>query len=115
MPIELQKEIENHLATFPERHEDYLEMKKEWKEMKGKVMFVLIGFVSSLLGIGMWVGAMQTNITTILEHDKDQSEQYGYIEKRVNSLEITNSEIRARLSSIDLALQEIKIAIKNIR
>lgn len=115
MPHDLQKQIENHLSSFPERHEEMIEMRKEWKQLQGKVVWVLIGFVGSILSIGIWVGTVQTNVDSGLEYDRDHAQQYTEIEKRVTSLEITNSEIRARLSSIDLALQEIKIAIKSIR
>lgn len=114
MPQELTKQIEYHLATFPERHEDMLEMKKEWGEMKSKAMWVLLGFVGSILAIGVWVGTMQTNIENITQDHEDADEWSQQVERRLGTLEVTNGEIKARLTSIDLALQEIKVAIKNI-
>lgn len=114
MPAELQKEIENHLATFPERHKDILEMTKEWKEFKSRALWILVGFIGTILSIGIWVGKMQTNIennTTIIGQLK--TDQIGVV-SRLTSLEITNSEIKARLTSIDATLQEIKVSIRQI-
>ena len=115
MPHELRKEIENHLATFPERRKDAEEMRKEWNEYKNKAMWILIGFVGSILGIGVWVGTMQTTVDSITGHERDDAERFIQIEARINALEVTNGEIRARLTSIDATLQEIKVAIKNIQ
>lgn len=115
MPEELKKEIQNHLATFPERHEDMLEMKKEWKEYKNRAMWILVGFVGSILSIGIWVGTMQTTIEGITGHETEDKARFLQIESRLNSLEITNSEIRARLMSIEATLQEIKVAVKSIK
>lgn len=112
---QLHEEIRDHLATFPERRQDVLEMKKEWNEWKSKSMWVLLGFSASLVGIGVWVGTIQTNIEAITGHEDEDKARFSQLEVRINSLEVTNGEIRARLSSIDATLQEIKIAIKAIR
>lgn len=115
MPSELRKEIENHLATFPERRQDVFEMKKEWAEWKSRSAWVLLGFSGSLIAIGIWVGTIQTNIQSITSYNADDKVRFAQLETRINSLEVTNGEIRARLSSIDATLQEIKVAIKSIR
>lgn len=121
MPETLIKQIENHLATSPDRIKEVEEMKVEWKEFKERqdkqknnMLYVVLGFAVSLISIGVWVGTMQTHIDSMLGHEDKDSERFIQIEARLNNAEVTNSEIRARLSSIDLTLQEIKVAIKNI-
>jgi len=114
MPDILQKEIENHLATFPERRKDAEEMQKEWKEFKNKSFWILIGFFGALLSVGVWVGTIQTNIQNITETANKAAIQAEAVEKRVNALEITNGEIRTKLSGIEAVLQEIKIAIRQL-
>lgn len=114
MTEQQEKEIEHHLSTFPDRHQDAIEMKKEWNEYKAKAFWVLLGFSGSILAIGIWVGTMQTNIDSMISHAEGDASRFIQIETRLNSLEVTNGEIRARLSSIDLALQEIKIAINKL-
>jgi hypothetical protein len=114
MTEQQEKEIEHHLSTFQDRHQDTIEMKREWAEYKTKAFWVLLGFVGSILSIGIWVGTMQTNIDSIITQTREDSARFVQIETRLNSLEVTNGEIRARLSSIDLALQEIKIAINKL-
>lgn len=115
MPHELQKQIENHLATFPDRYNDVQEMKKEWAEYKTKAMYVLLGFSGSVLAIGIWVGTLQTNIENINQEHSKLELNTQQIEARVNLLEVTNGEIKARLTSIDLMLQEIKLAINQLK
>ena len=122
MPHELQKEIENHLATFPERHKYVEEMRNEWREFKerederkNKILYVIIGFAGALIAIGIWVGTIQTNIESIANHDAEDKTRFAQLEQKVNASEVSTASILARLSSIDVALQEIKIAIKQIR
>ena len=111
----LQREIENHLASFPERHKDVSEMRREWNEYKSKTLWVLLGFVGSILAIGVWVGTIQTNIQHITEVANKASTQADETVKRINALEVTNGEIRTRLSGIETTLEEIKIAIRQLR
>lgn len=115
MPAELQKEIEKHLATFPERNKELDEMKNEWREFKSKALWIFICSASVLVSYGVWVGTMQTNITQIQKEQGKADVLHEQISERVNNLEVTNGEIRARLSSIDATLLEIKAAIKLIR
>lgn len=112
MPHELIKDVENHLATYPERRRDVVEMQKEWKEYKAKAMWILIGFVGSMLSIGIWVGTMQSSIETNNNEHIKMGIITDAIERRVNALEVTNGEIRARLTSIDASLIEIKQSLK---
>jgi len=114
MPHELQKEIENHLATFPERHNDLIEMRKEWGEFKNRSFWILIGFISSILLIGVWVGTIQTNIENINEVQAKADLKRDQAEKRIGSLEVSGAEILTRLTSIDLALQEIKYNVRQL-
>jgi len=115
MPHELQKQIENHLATYPERYADVQEMRKEWAEYKTRAFWVLLGFSGSVLSIGIWVGALQSNIQNMSnEHAKSEAKTVQ-IDSRLNLLEVNNGEIRARLTSIDLILQEIKLSINQLK
>lgn len=109
-----QKEIENHLATFPERRRDSEEIKKEWNEYKTKTFWVLVGFISSILAIGVWVGTIQTNIQHITEVSNKASIQADDASRRITALEVTNGEIRTKLSSIEATLQEIKLSIRQL-
>ncbi len=111
MPIELQKEIENHLATFPERNREVEEMKKEWKEFNTRATWILVGFLGSILAIGIWVGTMQTRVETLGDGISTAIEHHIDYDKRLTALEVNNGEIRARLASIEVTLQEIKTAI----
>jgi hypothetical protein len=115
MPHELQREIENHLATCPERVKDLQEMQAEWKEYKSKAMWVLLGFSGSLIAIGVWVGTMQTNIASLTSHETEDKGRFTALETRVSSSEINNASVLARLASIETTLQEIKVAIKQIQ
>ena len=114
MPHELQKEIEIHLATYPERRKDVTEMQGEWREFKQKAFWAMATFICSILGVGIWVGTIQSNIQNI-QHNANKavvvSEQ---LDKRLQSLEVNNGEIKARLTSIDVTLQEIKLSIRGI-
>lgn len=118
MPKDLRHQIEHHLATFPERHEDMLELKKEWGEFKKedsatkqKAFWVLIGFVGVFIGIGVWVGSIESSIHQLVSEHEKENEQRDRIESRVGVLEINNGEIRTRLTAIEVTLQEIKAAI----
>ncbi len=111
----LQKEIENHLATFPDRHKYMEEMREEWNAFKNKSLWILLGFSTSLIAIGIWVGTMQTNIESITSHDNDDKARFTQLEQKVTATEISNAGINARLASIESTLQEIKLAIKQIK
>lgn len=115
MPHELQREIENHLATFPERHKYVEEMRSEWQSFKNRAMLVLIGLSASLIAIGIWVGTIQTNIESVTNHDTEDKARFAQLEQKVTATEITNAGISARLASIEATLQEIKLAIKQIQ
>ena len=122
MDTVLLKEIETHLATFPERHRYVEEMRNEWKEFKerederkNKVLYIVIGFAVALISIGIWVGTIQTNIESITNHDSEDKARFAQLEQKVTATEITNAGISARLASIEATLQEIKLAIKQIQ
>jgi flagellar basal body-associated protein FliL len=111
----LTDEIKNHLATFPERHQDVLEMKREWDEYKGKALWVLIGFLASILAIGVWVGTITSTLDKVNDDHAKVDERYNQVERRLGTLEVTNGEIKARLASIEAVLQEIKLSIRELR
>lgn len=115
MPHELKKEIENHLATAPEFRKEVEEMRREWNEYKSKAMWILLGFSGSLIAIGIWVGTIQTTIKSISEHESADATRFLTVESRLNSAEVNNAGVLARLASIEVTLQEIKVAIKSIR
>ena len=111
MPADLEKQIEHHLATFPERHQDFLEMREEWKEFKKKAMWTMVTFMGAILSIGVWVGTMQSQHSQLEDHGFQTNADIRVLETRLNNVEITNSEVKARLVSIEVTLQEIKAAI----
>lgn len=115
MPHELQREIENHLASFPERYKDVEQMQNEWNEFKSKSFWTLVGFITAIIGVAIWVGTISTRIENIDKSHLKSETINEQIEKRINFLEINNGEIKTRLTSIDATLQEIKIAIRQIQ
>jgi uncharacterized protein YceH (UPF0502 family) len=115
MPKDLKKEIENHLATFPERHADVIEMKKEWEEFKSRFFWAIIGSAGLFVAIGVWVGTIQSAHFHIEEEIKREENSHTLLESRVGTLEINNSEIRARLASIETILLEIKADLVKLR
>lgn len=114
MPQELQKEIESHLATYPERRKDVVEMQNEWKEFKQRAFWTMLSFIISILGVGIWVGTIQSNIQNIQLNADKAAVLSDQLDRRLQALEVTNGEIKARLTSIDVALQEIKLSIRGI-
>ena len=118
MPKDLKKQIEHHLATWPERHNDVIEMRQEWKEfqredaeLKQKAFWVLIGFTGTFIAIGIWVGTMQSEMGALHKAVQDSTAHHDVYDARIGALEINNSEIRTRLTAIEVTLQEIKNAI----
>ena len=111
MPKDLRKQIETHLATWPERHQDVLEMRAEWADFKSKMIWLGIGFLSTILAIGIWVGTVQSEIEGLSSDINESLAHHDEYEKRLGALEINNGEIRSRLTSIEVTLQEIKAAI----
>jgi hypothetical protein len=87
------------------------EMKKEWKEFNTRATWMLIGFLGSILAIGIWVGTMQTNVQNLSNGVEDALSHHDDYDKRLNALEVNNGEIKSRLTSIEVTLQEIKTAI----
>lgn len=122
MDTVLLKEIETHLASFPERHRYVEEMRNEWKEFKerederkNKVLYVVIGFAVALISIGVWVGTIQTNIESITNHESEDKARFAQLEKKQTETEISYAGFRAELIAIQATLQEIKLAVKQIK
>lgn len=115
MPKDLKREVENHLATWPDRHNDFLEMKKEWGEFKSRAMWTMVAFIGSILLIGIWVGTMNSRLENAESDANTSILRHSEYEKRLGTLEINNSEIRTRLTAIEVTLQEIKTAIIRIQ
>ncbi len=107
MPEQLKKEIENHLATFPERHEDLIEMKKEWKEFKDKILWIIVGFLGSILAMGVWVGSIETKIEEI-NYKVDRSltqDQAALITQRLDQLTKSIEEKNQIIQQLDNRLR----------
>lgn len=118
MNNELHTRIENHLATFPERYKDVQEMQNEWREfrkddaaIKQKAFLVLVGFLGGFIGIGVWVGTIQSEHVHLQEEIQKLDIRFPQVDTRLTALEVNNSEIKTRLTSIEVTLQEIKAAI----
>ena len=91
------------------------ELRREWEEMKTRVVYILLGGVLALVGYGVWVGQIQTQVSRNMSDIQKNDSRTVIDEARINSIEVINSSTNARLTSIDVALQEIKLAIKQIR
>lgn len=121
MKDQLIKEMEAHLLTFPDRQrflqeqfKDMEEIRKDWEELKTKALWVVFSMAGGILVIGVWVGTIQSTISTVNEARIEADAERAILTQRITSIEVVNSEIKARLASIDTALQEIKLAIKGI-
>ena len=95
--------------------EEIQELRDEWRELKERAFYALVVGILVAVGYGIWVGTIATrvdrNATDIAKADQRSTTN----EARLNAIEITNSSTNARLSSIDAVLQEIKLAIKQIK
>lgn len=69
---------------------------------------ILVAGIVVAVGYGVWVGTIQASLTQTVEIAKQN-------QTRVTALEINNGEIKTRLTSIEATLQEIKIAINQLR
>lgn len=104
--------IREHLAASPEREKVFAEIRFEWDQLKDKLLWMILGFLGSILAIGVWVGTIQTNFGHIQDEVDKQGKQYAQLEIRTGTQEITSAEIKTKLISIEATLQEIKIAVK---
>ena len=114
MTDELTQRIEHHLSGWESRQKEVEEMKREWHEFKSRALTILIGTLFALVGYGIWVGNIQSQTKYNERQLQTQEEKHILIEQRLGNVEVVNSEVKARLQSIDATLQEIKVAIKNI-
>jgi hypothetical protein len=115
MNTEFERELERHLDAFPERWKVVAEMKDEWNSFKTRFFWAVIGSAGMFIGIGMWVGTIQSAHFHIEEEIKREESAHALMEKRVGSLEINNGEIKARLASIEAILLEIKTELVKLR
>jgi len=107
-----------HKDNFPDDGEvvrRILEL-EDWKKYTNRLLFgIIFGAMGTILSFGIWVGTVQTsashNHESLTSLDVTNKE-YG---TRINRLEINNSDIKARLISIEATLQEIKQSISRIK
>jgi len=110
-----EREIEKHLDSFPERWKVVAEMREDWEEFRRKFLWTIIGSVGAFIALGVWVGTIQTDHGHFEEEINEHKEQYVSVERRLGTLEVTNSDIKARLSSIEAILLEIKTELVKLR
>ena len=91
---------------------EVMELKNEWVTFKSRALKILLGSSAVLVGYGMWVGTIQSFVT---EHGKwaDRMEiRVVEIDRRQQSADVTNAEIKTKLVGIEASLVEIKNALK---
>lgn len=98
-----------------DQYENLLELQKEWRELKNRAFWILVTGLFTVIGYGMWIGTIDTKVERNQQDISENKVRLNNDEARINAIEITNSSTNARLSSIDAVLQEIKLAIKQIK
>lgn len=101
-----------HQKMSPETEQEITELKAEWLDFKRVSRNILIGALVPVVGYGVWVGTIQSKInefTRYVEVDQKMNED---IRGKIQSTEISNADIRARLINIESTLLEIKQGLK---
>ena len=88
------------------------ELKKEWDELKGKLLRYYLTFLIVVASYGIWVGTIQTTINQHEVADNKMETQIVEIDKRQQSSDITSAEIKTKLAGIEASLVDIKEALK---
>lgn len=84
---------------------------EEWNKARTFIIRVFFAGAAVLVAYGIWVGTIQNKISTIQRDAEKAEARNALVENRLGALEVNNGEIRARLTSIEATLQEIKLAI----
>lgn len=71
--------------------------------------------VGALITIGIWVGTIQSRQLRNIDDISNVVSKYEIIDSRVQQNDVAAAEVRAKLVSIEVTLQEIKAAVKGIR
>lgn len=119
------EEFRSHLEGFPERQQrtderfkdvsaEIAEMRNEWREFKGRALSILLGGLVVMVGYGVWVGTIQSSIKNNEVLVAAQVLRVAEIERRQQTTDITNAEIKAKLVNIELGLVDIKESIKTL-
>lgn len=94
-----------------EKHElceDIEQMKVEWKQFKNRALTILLGSCIALVGYGIWVG----NIETDIEYTKERVNEH---EKKILTLSTNESTSRAQLAGIEVQLRQIDMTLQEIK
>lgn len=78
------------------------------------------GFLSKLsigvvIAIGVWVGTIQSRQLRNISDIATNAIKYESVEQRIQKGDVAEAEIRTKLVGIETTLEEIKVAVKNIR
>ena len=100
------------LATVIELRKEWTEEKENRRKDSSKLAWALIASIGLFVTYGMWVGAVQNELT----HTKDDISR---ISASVNALSASDSStqailagMKAQLTGIEATLQEIKIKLR---
>ena len=95
--------------------EEVLELRHQWDELKSRAFYILLGSITVFVAYGVWVGTVQTQVSSLTEDVNGAKEERANMIQRLGALEVSNGRVETTLASIQLTLQEIKIAIKQIQ
>lgn len=104
-----------HQSPSPQTLEEIGELKKEWVEFKALARNIFIGGAVCFFSYGVWVGIIQTRQIRNIEDVAYNTRQVESLGNRIGAVEVNNGEVKAKLTNIEITLQEIKAAIKGIR
>jgi len=115
MTSDFERELEKHLDSFPERWKVVAEMREDWEEFRKKFLWTIVGSVGAFIAMGVWIGTIQSEHTHYEEEINEHKDQYTQVEQRLGTLEVNNSDIKARLANIEAILLEIKTELVKLR
>lgn len=90
----------------------YEDFQKEWSSAKGKAFNVLFGLLVVFVGYGVWVGTIQTRLSSIENQQIQIDMKVEEISRRQQLSDITGAEIKTKLINIEASLLEIKNTLK---
>jgi hypothetical protein len=104
-----------HQSPSPQTIEEINELKEEWAEFKAMARNIFIAGAVCYFSYGVWVGIIQTRQIRNIDDVALNTRQIETLSNRINAVEVNNGEVKAKLTNIEVTLQEIKAAVKGIR
>ena len=105
----------SHSAPSPETTRRLDALEKDIEKVISSNSILSKISVGALIIIGIWVGTIQSRQLRNIDDISNVVSKYESIDSRVQQNDVAAAEVRAKLVSIEVTLQEIKAAVKGIR